>query len=315
MRFKTLSAPLAVITTTAMLLAGAAEASAATVTGGNLNWGIKTSFRSYVNGPAAGSITPSDGATANADGSFDYQPGSGTYAPGAAVDATFGGQVFFTGHDGILKFTLADPQVSYDGAAGILYADVVSSAPFGPDAGKETSYPNVDFATLDLSGVSPVDHGSKLSVSGIPATLTEHGAAAFAGFYPAGTALDPISFELTYGPGELVAGKKKAKVGGKGGKIKLAKVTCESSHCMVEAPKTITGKVKGGESGGEKVKLKVKVPEHLGDGDDGQVVAKLRRGDAKVLAEGKSLKLTAKIKLTGDGDPVTEKVAVKLKPR
>lgn len=307
--------PLAALTAAALLFGGAAEAGAATVTGGDMDWGIKTSFRNYVLGPAAGSITPSDGATANADGSFDYQPGSGTYAPGAAIDATFGGQVFFTGHDGILKFTLTDPQVSYDGAAGTLYADVVSSAPFGPDAGKETSYPNVDFATLDLSGVTLTDDGSSLSVTGIPATLTEHGAEAFAGFYPPGTALDPISFQFSYGPGELTAGKKKAKVGDKGGKIKLAGVTCESGHCTVKAPKTITAKVKGGGSSGEKVKLKVKVPEHLGNGDDGKVTAKLKRAGAETLADGKSLKLGAKITLKGDGAPVTEKVTVKAVPK
>lgn len=309
--------PLAVLAAAAMLAAGAAEAGAATVTGGNMDWGIKTSFRSYINGPAAGSITPSDGATANADGSFDYQPGSGTYSPAAAatVDATFGGQVFFTGHDGILKFTLTGPRVSYTGDSGVLYADVVSSAPFGPDAGKETSYPNVDFATLDLTGISPVDDGSMLSVAGIPATLTENGAAAFAGFYPPGTALDPISFEFSYGPGVLVAGSKKVKLGGKGGRIKLAKVDCESASCKVKAPKTITAKVKGGEANGEKVKLKVKVPGKLGNGDRGKVVAKLGRGAAKTLAHGRSLKLRAKVKLKGDGAPVTEKVTVKVEPR
>lgn len=309
--------PLAVLTTTAMLLAGAAEAGAATVTGGNMDWGIKTSFRSYVNGPGAGSITPSDGATANADGSFDYRPGSGSYTPGAAsaVDATFGGQVFFTAHDGILKFTLANPRVSLAGDSGVLYADVVSSKPSGPDAGKETSYPNVDFATLDLTGISPVDDGSKLSVAGISATLTANGAPAFAGFYPPGTALDPISFELSYGPGELIAGKKKVKVGRSGAKVKLAKVDCQSTSCKVEAPKTITAKIKGGEANGEKLKLKLKVPKKLSAGDDGQVVAKLKRGAAKMLANGKSLKLSAKITLKGDGDPVTEKVTVKAEPR
>lgn len=309
--------PLAALTAAALLFGGAAEAGAATVTGGDMDWGIKTSFRNYVlNNPAAnGSITPSEGATTNEDGSFDYQPGSGSYTPGGAVDATFGGQVFFTGHEGILKFTLADPRVSFNGDSGVLYADVVSSAPFGPNAGQETSYPNVDFATLDLTGITPTDDGSTLSASGIPATLTENGAETFVGFYPAGTALDPISFELTYGPGELVAGKKKAKVGDKGGKIKLAGITCESGHCTVKAPKTITAKVKGGDSSGEKVKLKVKVPEHLGNGDDGKVTAKLKRAGAETLADGKSLKLGAKITLKGDGAPVTEKVTVKVVPK
>ncbi len=318
MRIRTLSVPLATVAAAAVLVAGAAEADAATVTGGDMDWGIKTSFRDYVNGPAAnGSISTADGAAINADGSFDYRPGSGWYVPGPAhsVDATFGGKVLFTGHDGILKFTLANPRIAAGGDGGSLSADVVSSAPFGPDAGKETDYPNVDFAILDLTGSTPVDDGSKLSFAGIPATLTEQGAEAFAGFYPPGTALDPISFELSYAPGELTAAKRKVKVGKKGARIKLAKVACGSAACTVKAPKKISARIKGGKAKGEKVKLKVKPPKRLGDGDRGKVVAKLKRAGAKALADGRSLKLRAKIKLKGDGDPLTEKVAVKVKPR
>ncbi len=315
MRIRTLSVPLAVLTAAAMLFAGTAEAGAATVTGGNLDWGIKTSFRDYITNRAPnGSITPSGGATTNDDGSFDYRPGSGSYTPGGAVDATFGGKVFFTGHDGILKFTLANPRISYTGDVGILYADVVSSSPFGPDAGKETSYRNVDFATLDLSGVSPVDNGSNLSVAEIPATLTENGYVAFApDFYPAGTALDPVSFTLGYGPGELNAGKKKVKVAKKGGEIELADVECESASCKVKAPKKISARIKGGKSKGKKVNLKVKVSKER-DGDV-DVVAVLKRGDAKLLASGGSLMLKAKITLKGDGKPLTEKVNVKVVSR
>lgn len=307
--------PLAALTAAALLFGGAAEAGAATVTGGDMDWGIKTSFRNYVlNNPAAnGSITPSEGATTNDDGSFDYQPGSGSYTPGGAVDATFGGQVFFTGHEGILKFTLADPRVSFNGDSGVLYADVVSSAPFGPNAGQETSYPNVDFATLDLTGITPVDDGSTLSASGIPATLTENGAETFVGFYPPGTALDPISFQFSYGPGELTAGKKKVKVGKRGGDIELAEVECESTSCKVEAPKKISAKIKGGKAKGEKVKLKVKASKERGG--DVDVVANLKRGDAKLLASGGSLTLKAKITLKGDGKPLTKTVSVKVVSR
>lgn len=299
----------------AALLAGAAPASAATVIGGDMTWGVKTSFRSYINGPAMGSITPSHGVTVNPDGSFNFPRGSGSYSPrrNPAVDAEFGGKVFFTGHEGVLKFTLTDPRISYSGDSGVLYADVVSSTPFGDDAGKETSYPDVDFATLDLSGDTPVDDGSNLSVAAIPATLTENGSVAFAGFYPAGTALDPVSFTLGYGPGELNAGKKKVKVGKKGGEIELADVECESASCKVKAPNKISARIKGGKSNGKKVNLKVKVAKER-DGDV-DVVAKLKRGDAKLLASGGSLTLKAKVTLKGDGEPLSKKVSVKVVSR
>lgn len=307
--------PLALLTAAALLFGGAAEAGAATVTGGDMDWGVKTSFRSYINGPAMGRITPSHGVKVNPDGSFNFPRGSGSYSPGnnPAVDVDFDGEVFFTGHEGVLKFTLTDPRISYSGDAGVLYADVVSSTPFGPDAGKETSYPDVDFATLDLSGVSAHDNGSKLTVKEIPATLTENGSTAFAGFYPAGTALDPISFQFSYGPGELTAGKKKVKVGKKGGEIELAEVECESASCKVKAPNKISARIKGGKSNGKRVKLKVKASKERGG--DVDVVAKLKRSDAKLLASGGSLTLKAKITLKGDGKPLTEKVSVKVVSR
>lgn len=332
MKVRTASAFLGgVLLTIALLVAGAAQASAATVTGGNADWGVKSSFRSYViSGPAMGSITPSEGATTNPDGTFDWQPASGTYVPPSdyspgdtnQVNATFGGKVFFTGHAGILKFTIRNPRVTYAGDTGVLYADVVSSAPFGPNAGQETSYPNVDFATLDLTGATKNDDGSKLTVSNIAAKLTANGATAFAGFYPAGTALDPISFEFTYAKdapagdsGKVTPAGKSVKVSKKGGEVKLASVSCESADCTVEAPKTITGTIKGGKSKGKKVKVKVDVPTGLKRGESGDVTATFKKGSAKKLAKGKSLKLSVDIKVKGDGNEVTQKVTVKAVPK
>lgn len=312
-----LTALVGVLATLALLVAGTAPASAATVTGGDADWGIKASFRNYIeNGPGAGTITASDGATRNADGTFNFQPGSGTYAPATGeVDATFGGQVFFTGHGDILRVTVTNPRISYAGSTGTLYADVVSTEPFGPNAGTEHQYPNVDFATLDLSGVTPVDDGATLTVAGIPAKLTANGAEAFAGFYPAGTALDPVSFELTYAPGTITRGEKKAEVGHKGGKVTLGKVGCDSATCKVKAPKKLTAKIKGGDANGTKVKLAVKAPSELDQGARGKVTVKLKKATAGLLTDGNSLKLSAEVTLKGDGNPVTEKLTVKAVPK
>ncbi len=144
-------------------------------------------------------------------------------------------------------------------------------------------------------------------------TLTENGATAFAGFYPAGTALDPVSFQFSYGPGELTAGKKKVKVGKKGGEIELAEVECESASCKVKAPNKISARIKGGKSNGKRVNLKVKASKERGG--DVDVVAKLKRGDAKLLASGGSLTLKAKVTLKGDGEPLSKKVSVKVVSR
>lgn len=301
----------------ALLLAVAAPSPAATVRGGSTDWAVKASFSAYVEGiVGGGTITTSDGATRNADGSFDFTPGSGTYSPTKAkVNATFGGTVHYEAHGGILRVTLSDPRISYKGDSGTLYADAISTVPFGPNAGTEHTYPNVGLATLDLSGVTPVDDGSTLTVAGIPATLTEAGMPVFGEIYPAGTALDPISFELTYGAadpsGTVSKGKKVVKVGRRGAKVTLGKVRCESASCDVDAPKRITAKIRGG----DEVEVPVEAPSELEEGDRGRVVAKLSRRVARKLAEGRSVMLATEVTLEGDRDPVTRKLAVKAVPR
>jgi hypothetical protein len=56
-------------------------------------------------------------------------------------------------------------------------------------------------AGLGTGAVGPVDTGGTVTWSGLTTTLTETGAAAFAGFFTAGTALDPLSFTVTTGTG------------------------------------------------------------------------------------------------------------------
>lgn len=49
------------------------------------------------------------------------------------------------------------------------------------------------FATLGLGGVDMKGGGSPIALTNIPATLTDQGAEAFAGYYSAGAQLDPVS--------------------------------------------------------------------------------------------------------------------------
>lgn len=193
-----------------------------------LAWGVHHPFAAYVTGPVAeGTVTLADGATAGeldgvADGTFRFPALAGSRADTAGIDAAFAGSVRFLGHGDLLDLTLSDLLVHVDGDEGVLVADVTSrsagtptSSPDGgpPDGGPadggarapgEVVYPGLEVATLDLSGIDPVPAGEGLATwAGIPATLTDVAVPAFAGAYPGGTALDPISLTLAVADGDL----------------------------------------------------------------------------------------------------------------
>jgi hypothetical protein len=198
-RARPVAAALVVALGTAGLLIGAATgAQAATVSGGYLDWGLKQSFRNYISGPIAhGTITTSEGATKNADGTFRFPTATGSAdADADTAELAFAGKVEFTGHDGLLYMTIEDIRVTFTGSGGKLVADVASK-PLTPGQ-TITTYDDVEFATLadtDLTAGTNTVTGT-----GIGATLTAAGSPAFAGFYPAGTALDPVSFTVNTVP-------------------------------------------------------------------------------------------------------------------
>ncbi|TDV38673.1 HtaA domain-containing protein [Actinophytocola oryzae] len=184
------------------LLAGplVGTAQAATVSGGQLDWGVKQSFRSYIGGPIAhGTITASDGATKNADGTFRFPSATGSVdADANSAELAFTGKVEFTGHDSgsgpLLYMTIEDIRVTLTASGGTLVADVVSKS---LSSGQLTTYDDVEFATLSAADLTGTD---TVTGTNVAATLTEAGAPAFADFYPAGTALDPLSFAVTAAP-------------------------------------------------------------------------------------------------------------------
>ena len=155
------------------------------LTKGSLSWGVKASFRSYVTSPIAhGSITTT-GVTASGSGFVFPQAGNAQLSGGTGT-VSYSGSLRFTGHEGVLDLRLSDPQVRIDSATrGTLLLRVNGS--------------RVAFASLALgSGSSSTDATGAVRYTGVPATLTTAGASAFtylgSGFYPAGTALDPVSF-------------------------------------------------------------------------------------------------------------------------
>ncbi|MGW3425589.1 HtaA domain-containing protein [Streptomyces phaeochromogenes] len=181
----------------ALLPAGQAQAAGRTVQGGRLDWGIKSSFQSYVTGPIAnGSFSLTGGAATVGGSQFRFHSATGTYdGASGAFNAGFSGGVHFLGHkkdDGTyqLDLTISRPTVRLSGNGGTLYVDVISKA---KDTGTVTTSSQVPFASLSLGGIDMKGGGNAVQLNNLPATLTAQGAKSFAGYYTAGTALDPVS--------------------------------------------------------------------------------------------------------------------------
>ncbi|MGW7570189.1 HtaA domain-containing protein [Streptomyces tendae] len=181
----------------ALLSVTAAHAESRTVQGGRLDWGIKSSFQSYVTGPIAkGSYSLTQGAATVGGSAFRFHSATGSYdAATGAFRAAFTGGVHFLGHrtsagSHQLDLTLSRPTVSISGSTGTLHVDVVSKA---KDTGAVTTSRQVPFASLSVGGIDMRGGTSTVALNNLPATLTAEGARSFAGYYTAGTALDPVS--------------------------------------------------------------------------------------------------------------------------
>lgn len=161
-----------------------------TIDAGALAWGVKESFRTYVEGPiASGTITVADGASRADDGTFRFPVESGTYTPnGDSVEVDYDGSVHFSGHAGLLELDVSDLRLTVAGDTGTLVADLVSRS---LETGATEVFDDVEVATLDTAGAVSAG-ATTLSVAGVGATLTEAAAPAFGGFYTAGTALDDL---------------------------------------------------------------------------------------------------------------------------
>lgn len=184
----------------APLPADTTEAATCTVTDGLLVWGVKDTFRAYVSGSIAnGDWQASDGASystplftwATPTGEIDADTGTGTIS--------FVGTVRFTGHEGVLDLTIANPTIELFGdGTGRLFMDARSNDPQGQLKIDETQ---VHFA--DLAGISATAPSSGVyEFTNAQATLTAPGADAFGAFYEGGDQLDPISATVQLSPCE-----------------------------------------------------------------------------------------------------------------
>jgi hypothetical protein len=161
----------------------------AATTSGWLSWGVKESFRSYLTGPIAhGAITVSGGARADGAGFRFGQSATTADPPRATGTSSYRGQVRFSGHAGVLDLAMSSPRVEVSSSTSAVLSLAVSG--FG----------RVRLASLDLAGGSRSAGSDWVGWSGVPARLTAAGTKVFAyngsAFYPAGTALDPVSFVI-----------------------------------------------------------------------------------------------------------------------
>jgi hypothetical protein len=198
---------LAALVTTLLVVSGlslgALPASAATgdVTSATLDWGIKQSFRSYIKSPIAkGTWTIAGNVTDTTP--FAFTGGAGTASqPASTGSVGYTGSIHFQGHEGTgvpagsyaLDLTISDVRVKRTSAtAAQIVVDVYSNSLAAPTAFVQSD--DVVFATVDLAAAAAASTPTAVAFSAAPAVLTAEGATAFAGFYPAGTALDPVSF-------------------------------------------------------------------------------------------------------------------------
>lgn len=175
---------------------------------GQLVWGVKASFTSYINGSgAAGTVSVSGGAAVSGS-SFTFSQATKDFN-GSTGTVGYAGAVRFTGHHGALDLKLSNPKIKVTGpGSGVLIVDVVGKGLTGGSVDKA----GVEFATLNLAAPSTVNGAT--TWSNAAATLTAAGSEAFSGFYPAGTALDPVSFTVgaDKAPGETPAATPPAAV-------------------------------------------------------------------------------------------------------
>ncbi|QIM19257.1 hypothetical protein G7066_13035 [Leucobacter coleopterorum] len=162
---------------------------------GMLEWGVKSSFRNYVNGPIAhGKITLQKPATQNsAKTTYKFPQATGGTWNGSTGTVQYAGNVNFYGHDGAMNVDLANPVIS------------VTSKTRAELLVKHKKKVMV-LATIDLSSARRTAlQGGAVNFAGAKATLSKAGAEEYfayegpegvEGFYRAGDSLDPMTFTI-----------------------------------------------------------------------------------------------------------------------
>lgn len=180
-------------------VAAASEQSLQDVT---VNWGLKKSFRSYINGPFSQGSQKLTGVTTNEDGSYHFTAAEGTVANGEYSVTFTGSSIHYTAHHGLLEVIISDLSVTIKDGVGTVRANVQSRPYNGnttPNELVETK--NMTIGTFNASGLKV--EGSTITLpsvdeeNGTRVKLSEEATGAFAGFYKAGQELDALGFSAT----------------------------------------------------------------------------------------------------------------------
>lgn len=164
------------------------------MTSGNLSWGLRDSFTSYIRGSIAKGGWNLNGVSWDG-GAFNFPLAGGTYNTSTKHGTLYySGSIHFYGHSGVLNLTMSNPAIEINGNSGDLYMTVN-----GTDmSGNNVNLGRVHFASISFGGVYAND--SSFSFDGASVTLSSSGAQAFAGFYSAGEGLDSMSSDATMVP-------------------------------------------------------------------------------------------------------------------
>ena len=167
-----------------------------------VNWGLKKSFRSYINGPFSQGSQKLTGVTTNEDGSYHFTSAEGTVANGEYSVTFTGSSIHYTAHHGLLEVIISDLSVTIKDGVGTVRANVQSRPYNGnttPNDLVETK--NMTIGTFNASGLKV--EGNTITLpsvdeeNGTRVELSEEATGAFAGFYKAGQELDALSFSAT----------------------------------------------------------------------------------------------------------------------
>ena len=167
-----------------------------------VNWGLKKSFRSYINGRFSQGSQELTGVTTNEDGSYHFTSAEGTVTNGEYSVTFTGSSIHYTAHHGLLEVIISDLSVTIKDGVGTVRANVQSRPYNGnttPNDLVETK--NMTLGTFNASGLKV--EGNTITLpsvdeeNGTRVKLSEEATGAFAGFYKAGQELDALSFSAT----------------------------------------------------------------------------------------------------------------------
>ncbi|MGK2931324.1 MAG: HtaA domain-containing protein [Solirubrobacterales bacterium] len=170
-------------------------------------WGFKSSFRSYINFVAGGSLHALDGATREspsptagftfsvADGSFSDNGNDDPADDKAIISGT--GTALFCGTGHGFRVALSNPTVVIDGDNSRLVVDIDTNL-----SGVWTPSQRIDLADLDLDAAQATYNksGAEITWNSIPTALSTEAAGLIPG-YAAGVSLDPITVGVNVAEG------------------------------------------------------------------------------------------------------------------